>query len=338
MGDIGTPSERDALALRTLPAMTLSYPSNPLTAAPPSLYPSLSSAGRAFARFAVKGNAIITGGAGVLALASARALLEHGAHGIALLDLESTLAKSQVAIQLLRSDFPTARIVDLPCDVTSEDVHLVIGDAARALSTPDAHNESNPSSEPLNPRISMLLCFAGIVGCVPSISMSSTQWRKIMDVNLNGAFLCAQSAAKYMMPTPAQNYNYSDTTTLNPELQGGRIIFIASMSGHIVNYPQPQAAYNTSKAALLHLKNSLAAEWAQYGIRVNSISPGYMDTVLNAGENLKAVRDLWASRCPMGRMGDVEEMTGAVVMLCSERAGGYITGADILVDGGTTCF
>ena len=110
------------------------------------------------------------------------------------------------------------------------------------------------------------------------------------------------------------------------------------MSGHVVNFPQPQAAYNVSKAGILHLKSSLAAEWAQFGIRVNSISPGYMDTVLNAGGNLQAMRDLWAARCPMGRMGDVDELTGVVVMLCSERAGGYITGADVLVDGGTTCF
>src|SRR5947209_716048 len=120
MGDIGKPSERDALALRTLPTMALSPPSNPLTAPPPPLYPSLSATDRACARFAVKGNAIITGGAGVLALASARALLEHGASGIALLDLESTLAISLPAIKLLRSDFPAARIIDLPCDVTSE--------------------------------------------------------------------------------------------------------------------------------------------------------------------------------------------------------------------------
>lgn len=86
------------------------------------------------------------------------------------------------------------------------------------------------------------------------------------------------------------------------------------------------------------MKSSLAAEWARYGIRVNSISPGYMDTVLNAGDNLAGVREVWNARCPMGRMGNVEELTGVVVMLCAERAGGYVTGADILVDGGITCF
>jgi sorbose reductase len=63
-----------------------------------------------------------------------------------------------------------------------------------------------------------------------------------------------------------------------------------------------------------------------------------MDTVLNARDNLRAMRDMWASRCPMGRMEDMEELTGAEVILCSERAGGYISGADIMADGGTRCF
>jgi sorbose reductase len=342
MGSLPIPSERDALALRTLPTMTLSSATNPLTAPPPPLYPSLSAADRALARFAVKGNVVITGGAGVLALASARALLEHGASGVALLDLESTLASSQSAIQLLRSDFPHARIVDLACDITSEKVAYVIRDAAIALNTP-TNNHSSSSTHRIEPRISMLLCFAGIVGCVPSLSCPASQWRKIIDVNLNGAFLCAQAAAKYMMPsfinTNKQHTNGYSRNGIEPSIQGGgRIVFVASMSGHIVNYPQPQSAYNVSKAGLLHLTRSLAAEWATYGIRVNSISPGYMDTVLNAGDNLNAVREVWAQRCPMGRMGDIEELTGVVVMLCAERAGGYVTGADVLVDGGTSCF
>jgi sorbose reductase len=331
MGDLGIASERDALASRSLPAMTLSYSSNPLTAPPPPLHSLLSPTDRALARFAVKGNAIVTGGAGFLALASARALLEHGASGIALLDLESTLKASQSAIQLLRSDFPTARIVDLACDVTSEKVPFVIHEAAMALNTPNSSN----------PQISMLLCFAGIVGCISSLSTPPSQWRKIIDVNLTGAFLCAQAAAKYMMQPAAEAVSLphpNQSHAQNDSISGGRIIFIASMSGHTVNYPQPQAAYNVSKAGLLHLKNSLAAEWAQHGIRVNSISPGYMDTVLNAGDNLREVREVWASRCPMGRMGDVDELTGVVVLLCSARGGGYITGADVLVDGGMTCF
>lgn len=114
---------------------------------------------------------------------------------------------------------------------------------------------------------------------------------------------------------------------------GGSIVFVASISGHRVNFPQPQVSYNVSKGALLQLKNSLAAEWARYGIRVNSISPGYMNTILNEGDGLEKCRKIWNGRNPMGRMGEPSELAGVVVLLCS-KAGSYINGADILVDGG----
>ena len=118
---------------------------------------------------------------------------------------------------------------------------------------------------------------------------------------------------------------------------GGTIVLVASISAHRVNYPQPQAAYNASKAALISMKSSLAAEWAVHGIRVNTISPGYMDTILNEGEGLNEARQTWAERNPMGRMGQPEELTGPLVLLCS-GAGSYITGADLVIDGGQTCF
>ncbi|KAI9826594.1 MAG: hypothetical protein M1832_006190 [Thelocarpon impressellum] len=114
---------------------------------------------------------------------------------------------------------------------------------------------------------------------------------------------------------------------------GGSIVLTASISAHRVNYPQPQAGYNVSKAAVLALKDSLAAEWARHGIRVNSISPGYMDTVLNEGPGLEAARRVWRKRNPMGRMGMPSEIAGPVVLLCSQVAGSFITGADIIVDG-----
>ena len=118
----------------------------------------------------------------------------------------------------------------------------------------------------------------------------------------------------------------------------GAIVFFSSISAHRTNYPQPQSAYNASKAALLSLKSSLAAEWAVHGIRVNSVSPGYMDTVLNEGPGLEAARKVWRDRCPMGRMGRPEELEGVVVLLCAGLAGGYVTGADFVVDGGMCCF
>lgn len=82
---------------------------------------------------------------------------------------------------------------------------------------------------------------------------------------------------------------------------------------------------------------SLAAEWAASGIRVNAVSPGYMDTIPNEGDGLEGPRIIWTSRNPTGRMGQPEELAGTVVLLAS-RAGSYITGADILVDGGQAVF
>ena len=113
---------------------------------------------------------------------------------------------------------------------------------------------------------------------------------------------------------------------------GGSIILTASMAGHIVNYPQTHVAYGTSKAGVHHMTRCLAAEWAVHGIRVNSLSPGYMDTRLNASEDLTDVLPIWFERTPMGRMGRKEELIGPVVLLASE-GGSFITGADFKVDG-----
>ena len=302
---MATQDERAALASRTIPQMTLSTASNPLTAPLPPIA-STSAAERALQRFAIEGNAVLTGGAGTLALAAARALLEHGASGICLLDLPATLDSSSAAINILRKDFPSRDIHAISVDITSADVVQTAFASAHSLLG----------------SIDILCCFAGIVGCVPSLDAPASQFSKVLDVNLTGSFLCAQAAGRYMRAST----------------RGGSILFTASISAHTTNYPQPQAAYNVSKAGVSHLTRNLAAEWANYGIRVNCLAPGYMDTVLNAGDNLQVVRDIWAGRCPMGRMGDVQEIEGAVVMLCSRRAGRYMTGAEVVVDGGALCF
>lgn len=109
------------------------------------------------------------------------------------------------------------------------------------------------------------------------------------------------------------------------------------MSRGLILYLRPQVSYNVSKSAVMAMVKSLAAEWAYMGIRVNSISPGYMDTVLNEGIGLDNARNIWLSRNPMRRMGQPDELTGAIVLLAS-RAGSYINGADIVIDGGQTLF
>ena len=242
----------------------------------------------------------VTGGAGTLALSAVRALLEHGLSKVALFDLAATFETSRDAIAQLRLDFPETMVLNKVVDVTDASaVNEAVGSIAAELKT-----------------IDILLCFAGIVGCVHALDMTPEQWRKTVDVNTNGSFFCAQAVARQMI---AQG-------------TGGSIVLTASISAHRVNFPQPQSAYNVSKAAIVAMKCSLAAEWAIHGIRVNSMSPGYMDTVLNEGPGLEEARNSWASRNPMGRMGALGELDGTIVLLCS-RAGSYINGADFVIDG-----
>ncbi len=189
--------------------------------------------------------------------------------------------------------------------------------------------------------IDILCCFAGVVGCTHAVDMKAEDWRRTLDINLTGSFLCAQAVARQMME----------------QKSSGSIVFTASISAHHTNFPQPQVSYNASKTALLSLAKSLAAEWSSFGIRVNCLSPGYMDTIceyshfncnmsdeyiwlmelVNDGEGLKKARDMWNARNPMGRMGAPWELTGPLILLCS-NAGRYINGTDIIVDGGAMVF
>ncbi|KAL7930658.1 hypothetical protein V8C35DRAFT_311889 [Trichoderma chlorosporum] len=290
-------ADREALKCRVLPRMA--FHKAAITTKPTRSSPKPQIGDMAKLRFKIEGNAIVTGGAGTLGLAAARALLEHGLMGLMIFD--RTLVQAEAEIERLRAEFPGANIQSKEIDITDE----------AAVSNAVIHTAEILGS------VNILLCFAGVVGCVHAVEMTAAEWRRTLDINTTGSFLCSQAVAKQIIS--------QDT--------GGSIVFIASISGHRVNFPQPQVAYNTSKAAVLAMKNSLAAEWARYGIRVNSISPGYMDTILNEGDGIADARAIWADRNPMGRMGEPNELTGLVVLLAS-NAGSYMTGTDIICDGG----
>jgi NAD(P)-dependent dehydrogenase (short-subunit alcohol dehydrogenase family) len=117
---------------------------------------------------------------------------------------------------------------------------------------------------------------------------------------------------------------------------GGSIVNIASMSGIVANRPQPQAAYNASKAAVITLTKSLAGEWASRGVRVNAVSPGYIRTPLTElGMSQSDWSEVWLSSTPMGRLAEVEEISPAVLYLASDAAS-FTTGTNLVVDGGYT--
>jgi NAD(P)-dependent dehydrogenase (short-subunit alcohol dehydrogenase family) len=114
---------------------------------------------------------------------------------------------------------------------------------------------------------------------------------------------------------------------------GGSIVNIASMSGRIANRGLDQAHYNSAKAAVMHLSTSLAVEWVEFGIRVNSLSPGYTATPMNTRPEMVDRMRMFAESVPMQRVAEPAEMAGPVVFLLSDAAS-YVTGIDLLVDGG----
>ena len=116
----------------------------------------------------------------------------------------------------------------------------------------------------------------------------------------------------------------------------GAIINIGSMSGMIVNKPQAQANYNSSKAAVHHLTKSLAVEWAPRGVRVNAVAPTYINTPLTAqGRSDKAMFGAWMASTPMARMGEPDEIA-AVVLFLASPASSLLTGSIVVADGGYT--
>jgi len=161
---------------------------------------------------------------------------------------------------------------------------------------------------------------AGIANANPAEEMEEDQFDTMMNVNLKGVFLSSQAEARAMLRHGR-----------------GSIINIASMSGVIVNRGLKQIHYNSSKAGVIHMSKSMAMEWVDRGIRVNTISPGYTATPMNTRPEMVHQTKEFESQTPMGRMATVDEMVGPAVFLASD-ASSYCTGVDLLVDGGFCCW
>jgi NAD(P)-dependent dehydrogenase (short-subunit alcohol dehydrogenase family) len=167
--------------------------------------------------------------------------------------------------------------------------------------------------------IDILVNNAGACFHADAFDVPDDEWDAVFDLNVKALFQCSVAVARRMA-----------------ESGGGSIVNIGSMSGIVVNRPQNQPAYNASKAAVHQLTKSLAAEWAQYGVRVNAVAPGYVRTEM-APVDRPEFKRFWIEDAPLGRVATPDEIAPSVVFLASD-ASSFITGSVLVADGGYTAW
>ena len=245
--------------------------------------------------------ALITGAGQGIGAACAAALGEAGA-SVIIADMNAAAAESTAAE--LAAKGVTAAAVTM--DVTDSNA---VEQAAAELTGKHGN-------------IHILVNNAGVaVSDVRAEDTGDEHWRHHMRVNVDGVFWCCRAFGRRML-----------------EAGGGAIVNIGSMSGLIVNKPQPQSFYNASKAAVHHLTKSLAAEWAARGVRVNAVAPTYIETPLTKfGMQDTEMYQTWLDMTPMARVGQPHEIASIVHFLASDAAS-LMTGAIVVADGGYSCW
>jgi NAD(P)-dependent dehydrogenase (short-subunit alcohol dehydrogenase family) len=239
--------------------------------------------------------ALVTGGASGIGAAVALAIAEQGGQ-VAIVDLPGT----DFSVTLDSISRAGGRAISIEADVTS----------LEQLEDAVARTESELGA------LSLAVNSAGIANAAPAEDMPLAQWQRVYDIDVTGVFLSCQAEGRAMLRSGR-----------------GSIVNIASMSGTIVNRGLMQVHYNSAKAAVQHLSKSLAMEWADRGVRVNSISPGYTMTPMNSRPEMVDQMAQFASETPMQRVAEPREIAGPVVFLLSGAAS-FCTGTDLLVDGG----
>jgi NAD(P)-dependent dehydrogenase (short-subunit alcohol dehydrogenase family) len=239
-------------------------------------------------------NALITG--------ASSGLGEHFAHTLARAGATVALAaRRQESLECVRKDIEAKghTAVAIAMDVTdSTSVGAAFAKVADRLG-----------------KIDILVNNAGTTLTKPFLDVEETEWNRVMETNLNGAFLVAQAAGRIM----------------KGQANGGAIVNIASILG--LRVAGQVAPYVTSKAAIVQLTKAMALELARYRIRVNALCPGYIETELNRDFFASDTGQALVKRIPQRRLGKLEDLEGPLLLMCSD-AGAYMTGAILAVDGG----
>jgi NAD(P)-dependent dehydrogenase (short-subunit alcohol dehydrogenase family) len=242
--------------------------------------------------------AIVTGASSGLGVTFAEALAECGANVVLAARRIERLEKLADAL----TDKYDAKAIPVKTDVSQEsDVVRMVKAAVEEFGS-----------------LEILVNNAGIASLNPSVDMSVEEWRKVIDVNLTGVFLCARTSAREMMK---RNY--------------GKIVNIASIYGAVGDVFHA-APYYASKGAVINLTRAFAIEWAQYRINVNAIAPGFFPSEMTKEifKDENALKYI-LSRTPLGRTGESSDLK-AVLLYLASPASNYVTGQTIFVDGGWT--
>lgn len=258
--------------------------------------------------------AVVTGGAGLLGQVFCQALATAGAN-VAVIDLDKQATDKTAAIV---EKAETQKVIAIECDITSpESVSAMVKDVVTQLG-----------------RIDILLNNAASKGSnldqffAPFENYSLQAWREVMSVNIDGLFLVAQSVGSQMKKQGGGSI--IQTSSIYGVVAPDQRIYEGSeYNGRAINTP---AVYSVSKAAVLGLTSYLSTYWADSKIRVNTLTPGGIASGQNNEFNQK-----YSNRVPLGRMGEASELTGALIYLASD-ASSYVTGQNIIVDGGLSAW